>query len=141
MRSMTERTEIIVSKDPVTVDYPEEFLDGDGYPTDEALTYLDAFSGTAMDLVDYLRPLLENYGSVQAKPAIDFWGQPVTEVRMTTGGWSGCEEALSRLGRTLFHITFWESSHRGGLVVYRIPETTGKVAGFWGCLVPRPAGE
>jgi hypothetical protein len=41
--------------------------------------------------------------------------------RFATGGWSGNESIIEALGEnTLFWMMHWESSHRGGLHIFKI---------------------
>ena len=47
-------------------------------------------------------------------------GKKVKILRLATLGWSGNEEIISALNRnTLFSMTCWEMSKRGGLHVYK----------------------
>ena len=42
---------------------------------------------------------------------------------MATGGWSGNESIISSLqDNIMFWSMYWESSHRGGLFIFRIPK-------------------
>ncbi|MBG0738626.1 hypothetical protein IV500_04220 [Paeniglutamicibacter antarcticus] len=116
---------------PTPAEYPEELFDEDGYPSDEALAYLDAFPGSPNELIDYVAELMAGYGSVRRSDIEDYWGQPKVEVKMVTGGWSGCEQVLSHLAQTMFHFCFWESSSRGGAVVYRLRPADLHLAGLW----------
>lgn len=43
--------------------------------------------------------------------------------KMATGGWSGNESILSAMRENVLWSLLWESSHRGGLVVFRLPKT------------------
>lgn len=40
--------------------------------------------------------------------------------RFATGGWSGCEDVIDAMEENLWIGQAWESSHRGGLHVYRV---------------------
>jgi hypothetical protein len=108
-------------------------LDGDGYPTEDALDALDAFKGSPEAMADLLRPLMESYGVAEVEDFIDDFGQvPSKRLTLVTGGWSGCEEVVGRLSDTLFHYAFWESSWRGGKHTYVVPDRLWREAGQWG---------
>ncbi|MCU6480505.1 RNA 2'-phosphotransferase [Arthrobacter sp. A2-55] len=115
-----------------TTQRPDELHDGDGYPTDEALDYLDAFPGTAYEMLDYLIELMRIGGGCTVEEIKDHWGHPIREARFFTGGWSGCEETMGRAAKTMFHFSFWESSARGGSTVYQVGENLAGTAGLWG---------
>lgn len=117
----------------MSADEPVESLDGNGYPTKEALTRLDQHAGTPEALVEKLRPLMENYGFVLVEDFVDDFGNvPSKRVTLVTGGWSGCEEVIGRLSNTLFNFAFWESSWRGGKHTYVVPEKLWRDEGRWG---------
>lgn len=92
---------------------PAELIDDDGYPTDEALDHLRAFTGTTEELVAYVRPLMFN-GRTVLEDFTDLFGRPEKRLTLITGGWSGCESVVAALRETMFHVMFWESSFRGG---------------------------
>lgn len=67
-------------------------------------------------------PSMAAYGSVTSQVVPDeFTGRDVREVRLTTGGFSDNEDLVARLRRTIFWWTYWESTHRGGMFVFRVP--------------------
>lgn len=103
------------------------------YPTPEALRQIRDFKGAPLTLAYLVAELLEDMGYGRCVWA-DYDGE-AAEFAYTTGGWSGCEEVLSELEKTMFHLSFWESTHRGGRVVYRIPEDRIMREGFWGSYV------
>lgn len=92
------------------------------YPTDEQLRQIEDFAGTPIDFVDMVSDVWPDMGTL----TIDKGGperRPATVYRFVTGGWSGCESVLSSIERTMFHMLFWRESHRGGLVVYEVPDS------------------
>lgn len=92
---------------------PEERIDEDGYPTDEALDYLQNFHGSASEMVDFVRSLMHN-GASKVEDFVDDFGREEQRLTLVTGGWSGCESVIGALQGTMFHFLLWESSHRGG---------------------------
>lgn len=77
-------------------------------------------------------PSIRSYGSVTHEIVHDeFLGRDMHEVRIVTGGWSENETLISQLRRTLFHFAWWDSIHKGGLFVYKIPTDS------WHALVDR----
>lgn len=108
-------------------------LDGDGYPTEAALVALDQFLGSPEDLAAHVRSMFENYGFALVEDFVDEFGNvPTKRLTLVTGGWSGCEEVIDRLSRTLFHFAFWESSWRGGKHTYCVPSRMWGDSGAWG---------
>ena len=62
-------------------------------------------------LIGELQKRFEPYGRVWEEDG---------RVKVATGGWSDNEEMITALqGNFMFWAMFWESSHRGGLFVFR----------------------
>jgi hypothetical protein len=93
-----------------------EYVDRDGYPT-EAITELLAKSTNGVELVEAAAEYFNASGYGRA------WKEGRV-YKFATGGWSGCEEVASALMSNLFAAQFWESTHRGGLHVFEMPEST-----------------
>jgi len=60
----------------------------------------------------------------------DRWAHGYGKIRLNgvtlefvTGGWSDNEFILGAMRETFFWRNFWESSHRGGMVVFEISES------------------
>lgn len=86
-----------------------------GYPIEEDIEALRNWSGPLAEMPAVLNAVAEyltecGYGS--AKKRGGCW-------RFVTGGWSGCEEVIGAIPPIVDAVA-WESSHRGGLHVYRI---------------------
>jgi hypothetical protein len=110
-----------------------DVLDDDGYPTEDALDALDRFVGTPEALAAHVGTMMENYGFALVEDFVDDFGNvPSKRLTLVTGGWSGCEEVIGRLGDTLFHFAFWESSFRGGKYTYVVPAKLWGDSGAWG---------
>lgn len=107
-----------------------DILDEEGYPTPDALALITTWPGTPRELVeDLLRPIFEAYGGIQCAehvrhttgPNRPASSQAWYEVRLVTGGWSGCEDAISALEKGKFWFGWWQSSSRGGAYEFHIP--------------------
>ncbi len=91
----------------------------DEYPTTEQLNKIiewECFTfESSLSLAEYIFDLwhFENWATLE--------GKRVKTLRLATGGWSGNEDILSALRKNfIFHSKYWESSHKGGLVIYKI---------------------
>jgi hypothetical protein len=95
-------------------------MDQFGYPTEEELARIRAW------------PYDDFTGLLEFVNAQCWWPRPDSgftrngrEFRLATGGWSGNEEVISALNQnSMFNALCWQSSHRGGLHIYRVPEVT-----------------
>lgn len=87
-------------------------FDADGYPTAETLQHIVDWPHTDFKgLLDYVRQAVEGYGRM--------WEEDGA-IKLATGGWSGNESILGALHENnVFWAMCWESSHRGGLTVFR----------------------
>jgi len=110
-----------------------------GYPTEQELDKLANFYGTPKDFVDYLDSIYQNgFGNV--KDGTGIYGRPAKIVETATGGWSGCEEidlVIHRgigeeSGVGIFYMRYWESTHRGGLTRYTVPDDQWEVEQYLG---------
>lgn len=110
---------------------PDELIDDDGYPTDEALDHLRTFAGTTEEIVSYVRSLMYNGLSVLEDYTNGF-GKPEKRLTLITAGWSGCESVVGALHETMFHLMFWESSFRGGKHTYTFSLPQWEMSLAWG---------
>lgn len=116
---------------------PDELIDDDGCPTDEALEHLQTFTGSTEELVAYVRSLMHN-GRTALEDATDDFGRPHKRLTLVTGGWSGCEAVIGTLRETMFQVLFWESSHRGGKHTFTITPDQWAMRLPWS--LQRPSG-
>ena len=91
-------------------------IDYDGYPTEASLEELRKCTDPKESL-DAVRGYFDYvvYGDWRVK------GTKKSHLHLITGGWSGCESVINAINPVV-HGLLWESSHRGGLHVYRIPK-------------------
>jgi len=102
-------------------------IDASGYPTEELLAELRGDVGehdsgrlperTVDDVCDDL--LARAAEAINATGYGRAW-QEVGFLRIATGGWSGCEDIVEALMGNIFGRMRWESSHRGGLHVFKL---------------------
>ena len=82
-------------------------LDENYYPTDETLENIKNYKGCFVELMNEIQPLFVPYGNCY-EIAKNLW-------KVSTGGWSGCEDIIDALGENkLFWSLCWESSRKGG---------------------------
>ena len=94
-------------------------LDDDGYPTEESLELITGWEPgkgeTFDDLMEFVAPIFADYGSfVKERDGRTY--------EITTGGWSGCEEAIAALlSNWFFWSLCWLEHKRGGYYKFTIP--------------------
>ena len=91
-------------------------FDADGYPTDETLDAIAKWSHSDPDgWFTFIREAWDHhYGVMRYEPKL---------VVFATGGWSGNESIIVAMRDNFVLWTLlWESSHRGGKYVLRLPE-------------------
>ena len=86
-----------------------------GYPTDELIEQLR----TMEDSDGVLRLAAE---AVNATGYGSAWEED-DMLKVATRGWSGCEDIVVALNANVFAMVRWESSHRGGLHVFKLGGT------------------
>jgi len=103
----------------------EKYLDEDGYPTDEALKYIETFDwkeGDVTELFAFIKSILEMHVWIESVVENCLFNNKITKYRkyeFSTGGWSGNEEIIRAFQRNNF---LWdlclESYRRGGHYVF-----------------------
>lgn len=85
------------------------------YPSHSELDKIAAWKpGDYSELIAYIEPYVNQYGRLTRLEN--------GRVEIATGGWSGCEEIIVALQENhIFWAVCWQSSHRGGLVVFKLP--------------------
>jgi len=88
----------------------------DDYPTDDDLAKITEWDAAdPLGLVEYLRGLWTYPEYFKTS------GKRVIRLELHTGGWSGNEDIITALGKTIFWSIFWEKSKRGGHYYFKIP--------------------
>lgn len=116
-------------------------VDGDGYPTEWGIAAVRDFHGSPTQLVDLLEQLWWTPTLMTVDEWLDAQMRTVVRVSLATGGWAGNEQIIDALDGSMFHLRFWESSHRGGLHVYVVPKGDWEVAGKLGAISAEGAGD
>ena len=89
-------------------------VDENNYPTQQEIDLLKMYSGYEFNDNGYdFEKLLELLKSIWWAPD---WGfkQYGDKIELHTGGWSGNEEIIEILRKSLFWVLYWEKSERGG---------------------------
>ena len=101
----------------LTVRHPT--FDSDGYPAESTCRAIEAWpSDDWPGLFAYFQEAWSDYGRITPSLAPN----GATLIRFVTAGWSGNEVLIGALQKTVFWACCWESSHRGGLFILRIPK-------------------
>jgi hypothetical protein len=108
--------------------YPEELFDEYGYPTEEALNYIDNWGSREIDgklfygekfVVNNYEELIEYVLSIwtYGKDAL-IWDGKLLEIH--TLGWSGNEEILPRLKNTALWLLKFRAQEAGGHYYFNV---------------------
>ena len=108
--------------------YPEELFDEHGYPTEEALNYIDNWGSREIDgklfygekfVVHNYEELIEYVLSIwtYGKDAL-IWDGKLLEIH--TLGWSGNEEILPRLKNTALWLLKFRAQEAGGHYYFNV---------------------
>jgi hypothetical protein len=87
------------------------------YPDESILRKIKRWDGKNVDkiLTLILGEWNNNYGR------FEITGKKVRTIKFITGGWSGNEDILRNIP-PIFDMLYWQSSHRGGLHIYKVYE-------------------
>lgn len=90
-------------------------------PTEQELNEIKKWpSNDAKALLEFVHSLWE-YGDSHFSISYDT-EDGITVYRFITGGWSGNEDLIAALhGNAVFWSMFWQSSTRGGIHVFKVP--------------------
>lgn len=111
----------------------KEWLDDDGYPTDEMLDEVEQWPiKSDADCRNLLETIWPNWrygdcGYWHVYAGVDDLGRPIQVHQMSTAGWSGNESIIGAMRRnTMFYMMTWESHCKGGHYEFRVtPPTPG----------------
>lgn len=93
---------------------PAPAFDEAGYPTEATLAIITVWPyRDFLTLMEFVR---------QAWKYEEYFVQDGDRFHLSTGGWSGNEDIIGALQQhRLFWAVCWESSHRGGITVFKVP--------------------
>lgn len=100
-------------------------MDANGYPDDVDLEYLRQelntfdFSRGANALGQMITDTGYGRATLISNPIGVKGYLRSYSLEIATGGWSGCEDILSAAVDTPWWSRYWESTHRGGLFVFK----------------------
>lgn len=102
-----------------------DFLDDDGYPTDDALTIIQNWHWD--DIAGWFKFIeniwhLRSWGWSEGN-TLDEYGKDVYRYTISTAGWSGNESIIYSMQENgmLWHLT-WVQSRRGGHYIFECKE-------------------
>lgn len=105
---------------------PSPAFDADGYPTEETLMAIRAWPKDWQALLEYVQEAWQYDDRITYSESTEefhpgfFW-------YLSTGGWSGNEDIISALqANTLFWVSCWWSSRRGGHFEFIVPGAHSK---------------
>ena len=105
-----------------------EYLDEQGYPTQEFLDYIKFCTVTkdnALSFFKEIEPYWE-HGNWVWEDGRDYHDDPVKIVSISTWGWSGNESIIYAMQENFMLWTlFWVQHRRGGHYQFEIPCTNG----------------
>lgn len=101
-------------------DENDELGPDQGYPSEAELQHLASFRGTPRELVAYVESIWRNGAGTMVERTVNHWGREEVIATFITGGWSGCEEVMSVLKRTLA-VMYSHTWQRGGLHAFAFP--------------------
>lgn len=87
------------------------------YPSKSDIKEIKRYRVTAKPLITMNRKtrksLVDFIGSIWWMPEFGF-KEHKNGLRLSTGGWSGNEEIIAELRKTMFWMLYWEEHRRGG---------------------------
>ena len=103
-----------------------EYLDSEGYPTDELLEYIEDYNNfkNYQEILDIIEKVwwMPDWGLRKKKPYTErLTKQRVYTYYMSTGGWSGNESLINALKRNVLFWMYWRASRVGGHFTFRFP--------------------
>lgn len=91
-------------------------IDEDGYPTEGTLERIRTFDPFTGDLEEFIEYLMDNWQNGY----IPKYNKKKHILKLSTGGWSGCESIITALQKNFaFWTLFWYSHVRGGHYEFR----------------------
>ena len=93
----------------------------DRYPSDVELEAIRYWDKTLKELLDFIEEIYEYDPPRLRVGRSGFDRKKCYKYEIHTWGWSGNEDIVEALRRTMFWFTFWQKSERGGHFYFEIP--------------------
>jgi len=108
---------------PAIENTEQDWLDEDGYPTEEAIKRIAEWDYKEgwLPFMQFIRDLwaYADWGWEQERKADDIHEYPGTEFRISTAGWSGNESLIGAMQQNRMFWAFnWVQSRRGGHFIF-----------------------
>jgi len=113
----------------MSIDFPRDLdVDDNGYPNDDMLDQLqktDNVKDAASWLLNIFPKLVRSmpFGHLEISDGSDDFGNPIKIVSYSTGGWSGQEDLITAVEKSIIGILYLYSWRRGGHYVFHVPLT------------------
>lgn len=92
-----------------------------GYPTnDELHDILDCGEISPEEFVEIINGIWWHDG-FHVKTGRDLLNNPVKKLFLSTWGWSGNEEVIIEMQKTMFWMLYWQHTERGGHYRFEVP--------------------
>lgn len=90
------------------------------YPSNVELEHIENWQGDLKSLIEFVQSIYE-YDPPKLRVGRDgLRGKKCYKLDLHTWGWSGNEDIVGALQKTMFWFTFWKSSRRGGHYEFEI---------------------
>lgn len=91
------------------------------YPTKEDLALVEKIGLSPKGVLEVLNTV-SHWGN---EARITRWytnadGETYRYIKYATGGWSGNEDIIGALSKSIFWLKYWYSTNRGGLFIFKI---------------------
>lgn len=114
-----------------------DWLDQDGYPTDEALEHIKTLGKLDGDIKARTEEFIAFVRSIWHWPEWGFHeregenivGRKCRVIELHTGGWSGNESVIDAMHGTFFWFFYWRRSDCGGHFYFELPVDAPKEKG------------
>lgn len=100
-----------------------EYLDGDGYPTESTLEKISEWNGTSTQLLEFVSGIWwmkDMLWREEDQPHRWRENSAVRVYTLSTGGWSGNEDIIRAMERSPHWQWIWYQSRRGGHYTFEV---------------------
>jgi len=90
------------------------------YPSDIELEHIENWQGDLKSLIEFVQSIWEYEAPEFRVGRSSFDRKKCYRLTIHSWGWSGNEDIIGALQKTMFWFTFWQSSRRGGHYEFEI---------------------